>query len=271
MKRYHAFLLTLWLILSAAGASADDYSFDVETFAPKRLEINYRLDLRPGSTFLEKDSRQYRLTLAAENPRRHQSNSSILAATSGSYKAGDNSTLLFDGLLTVNRFFDQTRDTQLLNEAWLRFDINTSLQAGIGKKTFKWGKGYAWNPVNFGGRQKDLNDIDLALAGYSMLFTQFTRNLSGYLSNTTLTMALLPVTENLNDDFTENDSLNFISQYYMLLGDTDIDFYLMAGNAGNHKVGADFSKNLGSNHEIHAELAYQREQRSYGIAANGSI
>ncbi|OGK06111.1 MAG: hypothetical protein A2W80_05725 [Candidatus Riflebacteria bacterium GWC2_50_8] len=271
MKQYCVFLLTFCLLLSAAGASADDYSFDVEAFAPKRLEINYRLDLRPGFSFLEKDSRQYRLTLAADNPRRHQNNSSILAATYGSYKAGDNSTLIFDGLLTVSRFFDQTRDTQVLNEAWLRFDINTSLQAGIGKKTFKWGKGYAWNPVNFGGRQKDLNDIDQAIAGYSMLFTQFTRNLSGYLSNTTLTLALLPVTEGLNDDFTENDSLNFISQYYMLLGDTDVDLYLMAGTAGNHKVGADFSKNMSSNHEIHAELAYQSEQSSYGIAANGRI
>ena len=273
MKKHFALLLSLclFLLLSAAGASADDYSFDVEAFAPKRLEINYRLDLRPGFSFLEKDSRQYRLTLADKGWRRHQNNTTMMAATYGSYKAGGNSTLLFDGLLTINRFLDQTRDTQVLNEAWLRFDINNDLQAGIGKKTFKWGKGYAWNPVNFGGRQKDLNDIDLALAGYSMLFTQFTRNLSGNLSNTTLTMALLPATKGLNDDFSENDSLNFISQYYMLLGDTDVDLYLMAGTSGNHKIGADFSKNLSSNHEIHAELAYQREQRNYSITANGSV
>jgi hypothetical protein len=264
-------LLLLCLIIWPAICPADDYAFDVAAFAPKKLEINYRLDLRPGFSFLAADSKLYRLTLATDGKRRYQTNSSVLAGAYGSYKVGGNSTFLFDGLLTMNQFLGQTRDTQVMNEAWMRFDIDTRMQFGIGKRTFKWGKGYAWNPVNFAGRQKDLNDIDQALAGYSLLFSQYSRTMQGYLSNMTLTMALLPVAENLNDDFTDSESLNFVSQLYMLLGDTDLDLYLMAGTAGNHKLGADFSQNLSSNLEVHAELAYEFERHGFRIAPGGGI
>lgn len=264
-------LLLLCLTMLSAACQADDYSFDVAAFAPKKLEINYRLDLRPGFSFLAADSKLYRLTLATDGRRRYQTNSSVLADTHGSYKVGGNSTFLFDGLLTINQFLGQTRDTQVMNEAWMRFDINTRLQAGVGKRTFKWGKGYAWNPVNFAGRQKDLNDIDQALAGYTLIFSQYSRSMKGYLSNMTLTMALLPVADDLNDDFTDSESLNFVSQLYMLLGDTDLDLYLMAGTAGNHKLGADFSQNLSSNLEIHAELAYEFERPGFRIVPGGGI
>lgn len=263
-------LACLFAFLTTA-VLADDYSFDASSFAAKRLEINYRLDFRPGFSWLESASRLHRLTVAASGARRSQSVYSLLAGTNGSYKAGDNSTLLFDGLLSLNRVLGQTRDSQVLNEFYIRFDLNSRLQAGIGKKTYKWGKSYAWNPVNFFGRQKDLNDIDLALSGYSMLFSQYSRSMTGYMSNMTLTMALMPVKHNLNDDFTQSDSLNFASQLYMLLGNTDIDLYLMAGSGGNHKFGADFSHNLSSNHEIHAELAHELQDDGYKILANGNI
>lgn len=264
-------LLLFALFLLPTLLLADDYAFDVSEFEPRRLEINYRLDLRPAFSWLEPESPIYKLSLESDGIRRSQSLYSILAGTNGSYKAGDNSTFFFDGLLSMNRALGKTRDSQVINEAYLRFDIDTRLQLGIGKKTLKWGKGYAWNPVNFFGRQKDLSDIELALSGYSMLFSQHSRSLEGPISNMTLTMALLPVASNLNDDFTDAGSLNFATQLYMLTGNTDIDLYLMAGTAGNHKFGADLSRNLSSNLEIHAELAHELEGKGYSINTNGLI
>ena len=35
-----------------------------------------------------------------------------------------------------------------------------------GKRTLRWGKGYAWNPIGFVERPKDPNDPDLAREGY---------------------------------------------------------------------------------------------------------
>lgn len=255
-----------------AIVEADDYSFDATEFAPQKLEINYRLDLRPAASWLAAGSRLYQLTQQTDFPRRSQSQYSLLAGTSGSYKTGGNSSFIFDGLLTFNRSMGNTKGSETLNEAWLRFDIDSRLQLGIGKKTLKWGKGYAWNPVNFFGRQKDINDIDLALTGYSMLFSQFSRSFStGPVANMTLTLAYLPVAENLNDNFTDSNSSNFAAQLYMLHGDTDIDLYFMAGTSGNHKTGVDFSRNLASNLEIHAELAYEAEGKGYNIATNGRL
>lgn len=269
MNRLGRILLLVSLAFQAGAVRADDYAFDVGAVAPKRFEVNYRLDLRPGLTFLDQGTRQYRLTPAAEGRSRFQTNTAILAGAQGSYKAGGNSTFLFDGLLTTNRFLGQTRDSQVMNEAWMRFNLDSRLEIGVGKKTFKWGKGYAWNPVNFAGRQKDLNDIDLALEGYGMAFSQYTRSMKGRVSNLTLTMALLPVTAEVNDDFTAGDSLHVASQLYLLVGDTDIDLNLMLGTAGNHKIGVDFSRNLSSNHEIHAEIAHELEGRGAGIAPDG--
>lgn len=273
MKKLN-FILRLFtaFLLFPAFAAADDYSFDVTEFAPQKLEINYRLDLRPAATWLAAGSRLYQLTLAADSPRRSQFQYSILAGTNGSYKTGKDSSFIFDGLLTLNRNLGKKRASETLNEAWMRFDVNSRLQIGIGKKTLKWGKGYAWNPVNFFGRQKDLNDIDFALAGYSMAFSQYSRTLaSGPISNMTLTMAYMPVAENINDNFTDSNSSNFASQLYMLYGNTDIDLYLMAGTSGNHKFGIDFSHNLASNLEIHAELAHEAEGKGYNIATNGLV
>lgn len=264
------FLLGL-AMFGVLPVGADDYSFDVGAFTPKRLETSYKLDLRPGFSFLNASSRLYQLSHALNEPRRFQQNHSVLAGINGSYQAGDNSKLHFDGLLTLNRFMGVTRDSHVLNEAYLLFEIDSGLHLGVGKKTFKWGKAYAWNPVNFAGRQKDLNDIDQALSGYSMVYSQYTRTMPGYLSNMTLTLVFLPVLHDLNDNFTRSQSYNFASQLYLLLGDTDVDLYLMAGEGGNHRLGVDFSKNLAENHEIHAEFAVAREHSGYDIFSNGSV
>lgn len=257
--------------IKAAETEYDEYSFDVEEFTPKRFEINYRLDLRPNISYLDASSRSYKLLLESKNKHRYQDNFNLLAGTYGSYKVNNKSKILFDGLLTHGYVLDTLKESQTMNEGYLRYDYNKKLQINFGKKTFKWGKGYSWNPVNFAGRQKDLNDIDLALAGYTTISSQYIRSLSGYLSNITLTTVLLPVTQDFNHDFTENSSINVISQLYLLLGNTDVDFYFMGGSEGKHKVGADFSKNLRSNWEVHGEVANLFKYKGYKVNATSQF
>ncbi|MEW6709291.1 MAG: hypothetical protein AB1403_05645 [Candidatus Riflebacteria bacterium] len=264
-------MVLILVFLAAFPALAEDYSFDVESFTPKRLEMDFRLDLRPGFSWFNAASRFYQLAYAEKEPRSFQQNHSVLAGTNGKYRLGSNSGFHFDGLLTISRFAGTTRDSHVLNESYVLFDVSPALQIGAGKRTFKWGKGYAWNPVNFAGRQKDLNDIDLALSGYSMLFSQFTRSGSGYLSNLTLTLAYLPVLHDLNDDFTVCESNNLVAQLYLLLGNTDVDLYMHLGESGNRRFGIDFSRNLAENHEIHAELVGALEQTDIGIRPGGAV
>jgi hypothetical protein len=145
------------------------------------------------------------------------------------------------------------------------------LQLGIGKKTLKWGKGYSWNPVNLAGRQKDLNDLELALSGYTMVYSQYNRTMNGPLSSLSLTSALIPVGEDLNDSFARDKGWFFASQLYMLIKNTDVDLYFLTGYCGQNSYGIDFSRNLTSNHEIHAELAIEEEKEGYSINSVGRL
>lgn len=50
-------------------------------------------------------------------------------------------------------------------EGYLSIKPSSSLTIDAGKKTLKWGKGYAWNPVAFIDRLKDPDEPELALEG----------------------------------------------------------------------------------------------------------
>ena len=49
----------------------------------------------------------------------------------------------------------------------LKPSANVTLEAG--KKSFLWGKGYAWNPAGFINRPKDPDDPELNLEGFTAL------------------------------------------------------------------------------------------------------
>ncbi|MGM0599379.1 MAG: hypothetical protein ACQETH_06135 [Candidatus Rifleibacteriota bacterium] len=276
-KQLAKFISILFLVLLVQPivvcykAQADDYSFDLSSFKPRRLETNYNLDLRPGFSFYNESSRFYKLTNSADKPRRSQQNHSILTEMGGHYLLGDNSKYNFAALSTIKRFAGQTSDNHVLNESYLSFDIDSRLRLGIGKKTFKWGKGYSWNPVNLAGRQKDLNDLELALSGYTMIYSQYNRTMEGPLSNLSLTTALIPVGEDLNHSFARDKGWFFANQLYMLIRNTDVDLYLLTGYAGQNSYGIDFSRNLASNHEIHGEIAVKEEDKQYSINGAGLL
>ncbi|MDA3902388.1 MAG: hypothetical protein PF441_02940 [Desulfuromusa sp.] len=91
-----------------------------------------------------------------------------------------------------------------------------------------------------------------------------------------LTGVLLPVWEDVNDDFGEQDHVNVAAKLYLLYRDTDIDFILFTGDSRSTRYGVDFSKNLATNFEIHGEIAHTPKQRiqllnSSGILASDEI
>jgi hypothetical protein len=60
----------------------------------------------------------------------------------------------------------------------------------------------------------------------------------------TLTPVIIPVYEDLNDDFGEINYLNFAGKLYLLLYNTDIDFMFLAGDSKQSRFGVDFSRNI---------------------------
>ena len=59
------------------------------------------------------------------------------------------------------------RKKRLCMRGFLSMKPSSSLILDAGKKTLKWGKGYAWNPVAFLDRPKNPDDPDLAPEGFS--------------------------------------------------------------------------------------------------------
>lgn len=151
---------------------------------------------------------------------------------------------------------DDWEGTADVFEAYVTLKPNANLIGSLGKKSYKWGKGYAWNPVGFINRPKDPNNPEEALEGYVTVETEVIKSFTGKLQNMALTTLLLPVTTDVNDDFGALDHVNLAAKLYLLFMDTDLDFLFYTGNSRSTRFGLDFSRNITSNFEIHGEYAF---------------
>ena len=155
--------------------------------------------------------------------------------------------------------------------AYATFKPKASTSLSLGKKSYRWGKGYAWNPVGFINRRKDPNNPDEALEGYITAEADFIQSNIGIFQTAALTTALLPVYDHVNDDFGVVDEMNLAAKLYLLLYDTDIDLVLRTGGSRSTAYGLDFSRNLLANFEIHGELAWTENQSHLILQPDGSF
>ncbi len=159
----------------------------------------------------------------------------------------------------------------MLEEAFVTWRPSPTLTAEAGKKVLNWGKGYAWNPVAFASRPKDVDDPDHAREGYVMSYLDYIRSFAGPLKTLAVTPLVLPVADRLNAELASGDSLLVGGKVYALLYDIDLDLMFMAGNNYDTRVGFDFSTNLTSNLEIHGESALRFGYNKNIIDAGGEI
>ena len=85
---------------------------------------------------------------------------------------------------------------------------SSSLTIEIGKKTLKWGKGYAWNPVAFIDRPKNPDDPELSLEGFIVASADYIKSFSGPLKTVSFTPVIIQVYEHVNDTFGTKNRLN---------------------------------------------------------------
>lgn len=162
-------------------------------------------------------------------------------------------------------------DTADIYTAYATFKPKASTSLSLGKKSYKWGKGYAWNPVGFINRRKDPNNPDEALEGYITAEADFIKSNIGVVQTAALTTVLLPVYDHINDDFGTVNEMNLAAKLYLLLYDTDIDLLLRTGGSRATAYGLDFSRNLLANFEIHGELAWTENQSRLTLGQDGSL
>lgn len=256
------------LLVTTSSALAEEFKFDDAETEKKIWHLGGYAEARPGLNLLDRDAAQTRLRYYG----RHVDDNLV----------DFNGKLLLEGSLEKDwaKLFVQpsldytnTRLNQYLKlswyEAWLQAKPNDSFKALAGKRSLRWGKGYAWNPVAFFDRPKNPDDPELSLEGYWMATADFIQSFDGPLKTMAVTPLILPQNRDLNHDFGTGDHINWGGKLYFLLYDTDIDLIMMGKGSRNASYGLDFSRNLTTNFELHGELAWVANSTRPEISSTG--
>ncbi len=270
MKRLGIAVLLMTLsMLPDRSWSEDTYTFDLSEIEKKPYQVAGYVEARPVFYGLDHDAALYRLRFFDDPQGNTRWEINGRVRLEGSYEksiyrmfARVNTDLAYD--------HDGGEERTTVYEAYLSAKPTTSIKIDAGKKTLKWGKGYAWNPVAFVDRPKDPEDPELAMEGYVMATADWIRSFDGPLATVAFTPVLFPVYDHVNDDFGETEKLNFAGRLYFLLYDTDLDLMFMAGGSRPDRYGVDFSRNLSTDFEIHGEYAWLPDTRKPVLDAGGT-
>ena len=246
------------LLFSFVLLSAQEYSFDFEDFEKKPYELIGNFKFQSDFTKLDKSPALYSLNFLKKAEVDYWDSYSASLKLIGSYELS-----MFKFSLDIKDQLTYTTNNKIENnfniyESFVNTDISKNIDLQIGKKSVKWGKGYIWNPVSFVGRQKDINDVDAGLEGFWLMKLDYVKSLSGVIQNFSITPAIVPVLENINEDFQDEENFNFILNSYFLIKDTDLDFYLLMKDDQFQKFGLDLARNIIPSWEIHTEYVFSK-------------
>lgn len=266
-----SFLLVFVIaFLSQLIFAESEYTFNLDETEKKPYSLGGYVEARPVFLYLDKDASLYKLKLYDKDEGKTAEEYNTKLQLDGSYEKRITKIYTKINVDTQESYLGWS-DTINIFEGYISLKPSSSLNINIGKKAMKWGKGYAWTPVAFFDRTKNPDDPDLALEGFISLSADYTKSYSGPLKTISFTPVLLPVYDNINDDFGETDKLNFGGKVYLLLYDTDIDFIMLAGGSKTKRFGFDFSRNITPNFEIHGEFAFVNNFEKKFINSTGNI
>ncbi|MBA3003553.1 MAG: hypothetical protein FP813_06850 [Desulfurivibrio sp.] len=263
-------LLALALAIVPAQASAgDEYGFDLDEFEKKDKAWGGYAEFKWDRSDINQDGALSALNFY-KDPRSSLESLSSTLQLNGSYSRG---VTTFNWLVQATGSQDDLgwTDKADIFEGYASIKATPNLNMDIGKKVFKWGKGYAWNPVGFIDRVKDPNNPEEALEGYIGAGLDLVKSYDGALQTVALTTVALPAWRGVNEDFGVQDNVNLAAKLYLLYRDTDIDFLWYTGNSRSTRYGVDFSRNLASNLEVHGELAHVPNQTYKVLDESGQL
>jgi hypothetical protein len=261
----------LALVAAMMPAWAAEYSFDASELEPRAYEIGGFIEGRYEHYWLRRDSAL--LPLSFPDP---PSGDALDRGTVG-YEIGGKFRRDMLGLYALVRggaAYDQNNSTSEFQwlEGGLRLSPSEGLSFDLGKQVQRWGKGYAWNPVGFFERPKDPNDPQLSRQGYVMASADAVTSLSGGpLAAVGFTPVVMPVSSSVNDDYGKLGYTNLGAKLYLLLADTDIDLMWAGKGSRPERFGFDFSRNLGTQLELHGEWARALGVTRRELGAGGKV
>ena len=264
-------LMVLNLFLPTLVAAEGDYTFDLSETEKKPYHFGGYVEFKPVLYGLDHDSAFYKLRYYNDPQRNTLPEANGKVQLEGSYER--DIYRLYVKTNTDLKYSDPAGGSErsVFYEAYGSLKPSPPLRIDAGKKTLKWGKGYAYNPVAFVDRPKDPDDPEQAMEGFIVGTADYIKSFDGPLKNFSFTPVILPVYDHINDEFGNINKLNFAGRFYFLFYDTDIDLMFLTGGSRPDRYGADFSRNITTNFEIHGEYAYVRNTRKTILDADGKI
>lgn len=268
---YLTMLMVLSLFLPAMGAAEGDYTFNLSETEKKPYHLGGYVEFKPVVFGLDHDAAFYKFRYFNDPKGQTLAEANGRVQLEGSYER--EIYRLYVKTNTDLKYSSPAGSAEhsVFYEAYGSLKPSSFLKIDVGKKTLKWGKGYAWNPVSFVDRPKDPDDPELAMEGFIMAATDYIKSFDGPLKTFSFTPVILPVYDHINDAFGNNNNLNVAGRFYFLLYDTDIDLMFMTGGSRPDRYGVDFSRNINTNFEIHGEYAYVRNARKTILDAIGNM
>ncbi len=264
------FALSLILFNVHASGQEEQYGFDVDEFTKKAFSLDGYIEFRPSLAWLRQDSSLYTLKFYdRDNPKiLEQGYFAFLGELS--YRKG-----LFEVLLEPYIDYSATpyENEASLNlfQGYLLMKPSIAFSIYAGKRTLRWGKGYAWNPTGFVERPKNPNEPDLVREGYWMITADYTKSFAGALKTLSFSPIIIPVSSSINETFSRVKGWNFAGKLYLLLLDTDLDLVVLTGKSLSARFGLDFARNLRSNWEIHGEIVHLSDAEQTEVMDDGRI
>lgn len=266
------------IVLSTAynAVLAEEFSFSAAQYEKKPYEFKGHLDLMSSQLNVDPNAAMTNLTFqpieSAKDFARYDSELEL----EGLYRF-DNSTVNFRSLSSWQKDDLNETTSHTVQEAFWRVQPSDQWSLEIGKRAIKWGKGYAWNPVGFIERAKNPDDPEVNREGYILASAEYTKVLPGLVKTLAASGFVLPVSDSVNEDLISNssspsvDNLIWAGKLYLLIGETDLDFYLSYSPETSTDFGMSFSSNLASNFEIHGDLAYRSQQNQTLLTADNQL
>ena len=267
--------VTLWVwFFPFPALSEDEYTFDLSEIEKEIEKKPYSLggffEFRPVLFGLDRDSAFYKIKFydKDEGSTLEQYNSRL--RLEGSYHKGI-AGLFFRADSSLWYGYEGWDGDITLLEGYLALKPGPSFALEAGKKVVQWGKGYAFNTVNFVSRPKDPDDPTEPVEGYYLALADWIKSFGGPLKTLAFTPVILPVTKSINDQFGEPNHINFAAKLYGLLWDTDIDLLFFTGKSRTTRYGLDFARNITSNFAVHGEFAWLPGFNKKSIDSQGNL
>jgi len=264
--------LLVFLILAAGPTHAQDeeFSFDFQDFSKSPWTLDGYLQGSLDYLALNRESQFYRLAFLDKEEDAHLFQGGAELQMGLTFQDGP---ITFFGLGKLEQAHDGTDwdSSALLYEGRVSWQINPNAFVTGGKSLSRWGTGYAWNPTNFVGRDKNPSDPDLALEGHWLGQVDFVKSFDGALRNMAFTGIVLPVTDDINSGFGTSDQVNAAAKLYLLFHNTDIDLMALSSGSKSPRYGLTLSRNLTANFEIHGEAALFRDYAKAIVERDGAV